>query len=249
MPDEILDIKEFARQSHYSERLITQYCIEGKIEGAFKLSAQSRKWLIPQSGLEKFKSQVPVPTPVSKPRDREVFEKSDKILNEVGFEELFDFLKRNSILHSQLTSLVRFIEFFESEGNKYADWHLNYLCLQLCQSLFEFSEFIQVNSIEKIWLAVFFKKRAQKAKYKHPYPVLKKILDNSPEDNNNESPLDELYLILDERSHQQIRVPEIPDIFNNESYLEWQREFDDLMANAHGRYKEYQANLRDTLAL
>lgn len=49
--EQMLDIKEFALQSHYSERLVRQYCIESRIEGAFKLSVGSRKWLIPSSAL------------------------------------------------------------------------------------------------------------------------------------------------------------------------------------------------------
>jgi hypothetical protein len=58
-----------------------------------------------------------------------------------------------------------------------------------------------------------------------------------------------LYLVLDERSPQQIMVPEIPDIFNNESYLEWQREYDDLIATAEAQYKEYRSAIRQTLSI
>ena len=248
MPEKMLSIKDFALLSNYSERLIRQYCLEGKIEGAQKLSDKSRKWLIPQSALEKFRS-TPVASPTSKPHDLEIFEKSDTILKERDFENLFDFLKRNSILNSQLTSLLNFLEFFKLESNKYADWHLNALCLELCHSLFKLSEFIQVNSIEKMYLNIFFEKQAKKAKNKHPYPILKNILDNSPMENDDESPIDELYLVLDERSPQQIMVPEIPDIFNNESYLELQREYDDLIATAEAQYKEYRSAIRQTLSI
>ncbi|MFZ2036993.1 MAG: hypothetical protein WAU62_08780 [Dehalococcoidales bacterium] len=249
MPEKMLSIKDFALLSNYSERLIRQYCLEGKIEGAQKLSDKSRKWLIPQSALEKFKSAPAFPSLSLKSHEAGIFEKSDNVLNEPAFEKLFDTLKRNSIFNSQLTALVRFLEFFEKEGNKYTDWHLNYLCLQLCQSLFKLSEFIQVNSIEKIYLNIFFEKQTKKTKNKHPYPVLKNILDNTPIENYDESPIDDLYLVLDERSHQQIMVPEIPDIFNNESYLEWQREYDDLIATAKAQYKEYRSAIRQTLSI
>ena len=249
MPEKMLSIKDFALLSNYSERLIRQYCLEGKIDGAQKLSDKSRKWLIPQTALEKLKSAPGSPSPALKSHDAVIFEKSDNVLNEPAFEKLFDTLKRNSIFNSQLTSLVRFLEFFEKEGNKYNDWHLNYLCLQLCQSFLKLSEFIQINSIEKMYLNIFFEKRTKKAKNKFPYLILKNILDNSPMENYDESPTDELYLVLDERSHQQIMVPEIPHIFNNESYLEWQREFDDWISIAKTQYKEYRSTIRQTLSL
>ena len=61
----------------------------------------------------------------------------------------------------------------------------------------------------KFLLTIFYEKRTLKAKIKHPYPVLKNILDNSPAEKIDESPLDDLYLVLDETSQQQIMVPEI----------------------------------------
>ncbi len=51
--EKMLDIKEFARQSHYSERQVRQYCIDGKIKGALKLTDDARKWLIPASAVQK----------------------------------------------------------------------------------------------------------------------------------------------------------------------------------------------------
>ena len=148
-----------------------------------------------------------------------------------------------------MTSLLNYLEFFKLESNRYSDWHLNSLCLELCHSLFKLSELIQVDSIEKMYLNIFFEKQTKKAKNKHPYPILKNILDNSPMENDDESPIDELYLVLDERSHQQIMVPEIPDIFNNESYLEWQRQFDELIATTKTQYKEYRSTIRQTLSI
>ena len=53
MAEKMLDIKEFARQTNYSERHIRQLCIEGKIDGAIKLGDKARKWMIPESALQR----------------------------------------------------------------------------------------------------------------------------------------------------------------------------------------------------
>ncbi|MFC1875403.1 helix-turn-helix domain-containing protein, partial [Chloroflexota bacterium] len=53
MVGKMMGIKEFARAAHYSERQIRQYCLDGKIKGAMKLSGSARKWLIPASALQK----------------------------------------------------------------------------------------------------------------------------------------------------------------------------------------------------
>lgn len=49
----LLTITKFAVKVHYSERQIRQMCIDGKIK-AQKLNVGSRKWLIPESELNKF---------------------------------------------------------------------------------------------------------------------------------------------------------------------------------------------------
>ncbi len=54
--ESLLTIKDFARITHYSERSIRQMCIDGKIK-AQKLGVKSRKWLIPESGLNKFEDK------------------------------------------------------------------------------------------------------------------------------------------------------------------------------------------------
>ena len=51
--ESLLTIKDFAHRTHYSERQIRQMCIDGKIK-AQKLTTGSRKWLIPESALNKF---------------------------------------------------------------------------------------------------------------------------------------------------------------------------------------------------
>ena len=53
MAEKMLDVTQFARKSYYSERRIRQLCIDGKIPGARKLTSGSRKWLIPESALQK----------------------------------------------------------------------------------------------------------------------------------------------------------------------------------------------------
>ena len=55
MRNELLTIKEFAQQVHYSERSIRQMCEDGKIN-AKKLGSGGGKWLIPVSELERLKS-------------------------------------------------------------------------------------------------------------------------------------------------------------------------------------------------
>jgi hypothetical protein len=52
MAEEMLDIREFAHKAKYSERQIRQYCISGKIKGAFKLTTGARKWLIPATAVQ-----------------------------------------------------------------------------------------------------------------------------------------------------------------------------------------------------
>lgn len=51
--ENFLTIKEFAHKVNYSERQIRQMCIDGKVK-AQKLNTKSRKWLIPESELNKF---------------------------------------------------------------------------------------------------------------------------------------------------------------------------------------------------
>lgn len=48
--DKLLDIRQFADRTNYSERQIRQFCLDGKIAGAQKLPG-GRKWLIPESAI------------------------------------------------------------------------------------------------------------------------------------------------------------------------------------------------------
>jgi transcriptional regulator with XRE-family HTH domain len=181
--------------------------------------------------------------------DKEVFEKSNKILNEKDFDKLFESLKHNYFYDSQLTAILGNLEFFQNEGNKFAGWHLNYLCLRVYQGLYALSEFIQVNSIERSLVAGYYANHSANSKNKDFNELLKNLLDNSPIPNYDISPLDECYLILDKHSHLQIMTPEIDDIFTYQSYSEWQREFDRLVSTCENTYKEYRAAIRDTLFL
>lgn len=180
--------------------------------------------------------------------DREIFEKSDKILNEDGFERLFECLKLNSFYDSQLTGILCFQEYFKSESHKYVDWHLDYICLRLCRSLFNLSEFIQVNSFGYFYVAQGYDKSSE-SKSPHWYRFLKTLLDNAPVQYADNTLQDKLYFVLDETSDHQIMMPEIPDIFIPERNLKWQREFDELTTNTRIEYREYRAAIRDTLFL
>ncbi|MBI4187927.1 MAG: helix-turn-helix domain-containing protein [Chloroflexi bacterium] len=55
MDKEILTLKDFAKEIHYSERSVRQMCIDGRIE-AQKIDADARKWLIPAVELERLKA-------------------------------------------------------------------------------------------------------------------------------------------------------------------------------------------------
>jgi len=80
--------------------------------------------------------------------DQAIFKNSDKVLNESGFDKVFDFLSRNCCLKSQLLRMLRFPQLFVSENGKYSDWKLNYLCSKLCQMLMELSFIIETDSVE-----------------------------------------------------------------------------------------------------
>jgi hypothetical protein len=76
MDEKMLDIKEFARQTSYSERYIRQLCIDGEIEGATKLFNKGGKWLIPASALQKLKPSINDLIPDAKPHDQGLFQDS-----------------------------------------------------------------------------------------------------------------------------------------------------------------------------
>lgn len=76
MDEKMLDIKEVARKTNYSERQIRQYCLDGTIEGAVKLTDSSRKWLIPASALQKLQSQTKALMPDAEPHDKRILQDS-----------------------------------------------------------------------------------------------------------------------------------------------------------------------------
>ena len=225
---------------------------------AIKQLAQGSGQTSEQSKLDleqKLKPQTYLETQETRIHDKGIFENSDKILSESEFENIFEFLSRNSCLKSQLIGLLRFPEYFDSESNKYADWRLNYLCLKLCQILRELSFLIEIDSVERIWIEHnydYYKEKSVDNEYSR---LLNKLLENAPDiDINSLERLDnlemeELYLIMDGKSHILIGAPEMPHLFNYEHYIEWQREFDKLTTHARTSYKEYRAAVRETLSL
>ena len=66
--ERLLTIKEFAAIKRYSERSIRQKCKDGSIK-AQKLADGGRKWLIPESELNKFVAEAK-PTSAEKPANR-----------------------------------------------------------------------------------------------------------------------------------------------------------------------------------
>jgi len=159
--------------------------------------------------------------------DKEVFQNSDKILSEHDFERIFEFLSRNSCLKSQLIGLLRFPEYFDSESNKYTDWHINYLCLKLCQNLRELSLLIEVDSVDLLRIEDIYDRYGKKSVDNEFSRLLNKLLKNAPDidifslERLDNFEADDLYLVIDGRNEIVIHRPELSHLFDYEHYVEW----------------------------
>ena len=258
MAKEFYTVREFAKEIGFSTDRVYEWLRSGRIKHLDRITTHSvyripkievdrllgRQEVVPSQGettSEKIVQEAQL-------HDRGIFENSDGILSEYDFEKLFEFLSRNSFLGSQLDRLLRFLEHFDSEGNKYADGNLNYVYLKLCQNLHELSELIQIDSVERTRIAGVFDTYREKSVDDEWSRLLKKLLENTPDSDSLE--MDELYLIIDGRgSTILLSAPEFSDTFHYESYIEWQREFDKLVARTQASYKECRAAVRETLYL
>jgi len=121
MTEKMIDIKEFARAAHYSERLIRQYCIDGKIEGARKLADNARKWLIPASALQKLEPLTNTLIPDAKLHDKRILQEQGSSgqpmnLHEKPYEETPHKRKMRELateLAAELSLPVDFQKFIE----------------------------------------------------------------------------------------------------------------------------------------
>ncbi len=249
--EEFLDIEEFARKTHYSVRQIRQYCIDGKIKGASKLTDDARKWLIPASALQqKLEPQTDLKMQETRIHDREIFENSDKILNESAFENIFEFLSRNSSLRSHQYKLFKFLKYFKMESNKYGDWHLNYVCQELCNNLKELLSYIENDSVERNLVLSFYDKYRENSIENEYTRFLNKLCADTSDLHSPE--LDELYLIMSDESVMWLDLhnqPELSDNFNSEHSWEFQMELSQLVDNARSAHKTYRAAVRETLLI
>ncbi|MBI4286192.1 MAG: helix-turn-helix domain-containing protein [Chloroflexi bacterium] len=99
MDDKVYTIKDAAQKANYSERQIRQWCIDGKLTGAYKI-AEGRKWLIPESALAALNvssqgqqkaiageivKQVPYLETTHKQEMREL---AGKLINEISLPEI-----------------------------------------------------------------------------------------------------------------------------------------------------------------
>ncbi len=180
--------------------------------------------------------------------DKGIFAESDKILDESGFGALFESLYHNYFLDPDLTLLLKFMEYFNSKSNQYLNWHLNYLCFKLCRNYSELSEFIQMNSIEYSHVFYHYDKYCRIPKNEDWCSFLKTNVGVIPQAIKDDF-VNEVYFVLDERSHKQIMCPEIPDIFKYKYYTEWKLEFVELLTDANSSYEEYRDIVRSTLSI
>jgi len=257
MAKEWYTVQEFAKEIGVSRDRVYEWLRSGHIKHLERITLHSI-WRIPKTEVDRVLGREEGPQSrgetVSEEKtreaysyNREIFDKSEAILNELEFENFFKFLSRNSFLASHLTRVLQFLEYFDSESNKYADSNLNYVNLKLCHNLLELSESIQIDSVERTRIQGMYDNYREKSVDNGWSLLLRKLLENTSDNVNAER--DELYLIVDRFSHNIIYVPEFSDIFNYEHYIEWQQSFDSLVTNTRTTYKEYRAAIRETLFL
>ena len=79
--------------------------------------------------------------------DREVFKKSDEILNEDRLDKLINrLLIGNRYYFEEIVMLFRYVSFFEKESYKYVIPNLRQQCVRCCKMIDRLSHFIEIHS-------------------------------------------------------------------------------------------------------
>ena len=190
----------------------------------------------------------------SKQRDSDIFNKTDKIINETKFREIIEFLHNTCLRKSQMNRIFEFINFFNLEANKYIDIRLKYSCSQFCAVLQKLFDYIEIYNVEYLWYLRLIQEGKIKDKWHH--------FDVMPQDESDEEYLyypdsgirgiEELYLLLHKPATYlffDIQFPESGFPESDSSYVDWKQELDKLIADCDSSYSEYRSSIRDILYL
>ena len=86
-------------------------------------------------------------TDETKIQDKELFQISDSIMNEGELESFLHDLEAEQVFwNSGVVKVAKFIGFFNTEGNRYAEPELREVCDNVCLALIELADFLVCQS-------------------------------------------------------------------------------------------------------
>lgn len=261
MEKEYYTVKEFAKLMDYGTDRIYEWLRSGQLKSLPKPTPHSI-WRIPKSELNRLQGRVEqtevgerisndfqvISGDVIK-HDKRVFNKACEILGDDDFQWFFELLSHNAFLASQLDKLLKYLEYFDNESNKYVDPYLNYVCLELFLNLNKVSELIQVDSIEHGYLESGYEIHIKAQVNNALFNLIKKLLDATsyivvPE-------TDILYVLAEWHTHHLVIDPKLSHMYEHLSdiFFEWQRKFDKLVNDTTSSYNKYRVSVREKLLI
>lgn len=133
---------QLADEGHSAERIVELMSKETEWKDDIPTARTVRNWL----KKERYAQEYPL-TEEMREHDREVFKKSDEILNEDRLDTLIHrLLIGNRYYFEEIVMLFRCASFFEKESNKYVIPNLRQQCVKCCKMIDRLSHFMELHS-------------------------------------------------------------------------------------------------------